>query len=323
MELSSTDEDLNSHQASVTPSNNSPNSNGSNDNSSNQEEQIQQASQSLKESASEEVEFDNGESEQVNSNDQDAMANDEISEQPAQNSEHEEEESEDADDESDDEETHHQSPNVGEVQQGTKEQQVRDGPEIQLERDQEDFQPDENLPIPSLAHLSPAGADDFYPPHSSPPPIPHHYDMPSSSSAEAQIPSSLRNLLEGHFATLHSSITALDTKVEQKTMMLESRLESIEQRLSENVGRQETIQRFTAVRSDQLVQTIGMVVSTLDQVVSTPCSKHKTKSCKTGQVVSTLVQDNVSTLSQVVSTLETFPEHHLGSFGIVCRHYVK
>ncbi|MQL68934.1 hypothetical protein Taro_001209 [Colocasia esculenta] len=32
------------------------------------------------------------------------------------------------------------------------------------------------------------------------------------------------------------------------------------------------------------------VVSTLDQVVSTPCSKHKTKSCKTGQVVSTLVQ---------------------------------
>ncbi|MQL96040.1 hypothetical protein Taro_028706 [Colocasia esculenta] len=32
------------------------------------------------------------------------------------------------------------------------------------------------------------------------------------------------------------------------------------------------------------------VVSTLDQVMSTPCSKHKTKSCKTGQVVSTLVQ---------------------------------
>ncbi|MQM10688.1 hypothetical protein Taro_043585 [Colocasia esculenta] len=32
------------------------------------------------------------------------------------------------------------------------------------------------------------------------------------------------------------------------------------------------------------------VVSTLDQVVSTPCSKHKTKSGKTGQVVSTLVQ---------------------------------
>ncbi|MQM23553.1 hypothetical protein Taro_056619 [Colocasia esculenta] len=57
------------------------------------------------------------------------------------------------------------------------------------------------------------------------------------------------------------------------------------------------------------------VVSTLDQVVSTPCSKHKTKSRKTGQVVSTLVQ--------VVSTLETFSEHHLGSFGTVCRHYLK
>ncbi|MQL70335.1 hypothetical protein Taro_002654 [Colocasia esculenta] len=34
----------------------------------------------------------------------------------------------------------------------------------------------------------------------------------------------------------------------------------------------------------------GQVVSTLDQVVSTPCSKHKTKLGKTGQVVSTLVQ---------------------------------
>ncbi|MQM23084.1 hypothetical protein Taro_056146 [Colocasia esculenta] len=99
------------------------------------------------------------------------------------------------------------------------------------------------------------------------------------------------------------------------------------------------------------------VVSTLDQVVSTPCSKHKIKSCKTGRVVSTLVQfpenllanmgkcvdtstggvdtrqvfqktfwvnwDSVSTLPQVVLTLETFPEQHLGSFGIVCRHYLK
>ncbi|MQL67957.1 hypothetical protein Taro_000251, partial [Colocasia esculenta] len=61
--------------------------------------------------------------------------------------------------------------------------------------------------------------------------------------------------------------------------------------------------------------------STLDQVVSTPCSKHKTKIGKTGQVVSTLVQvvstqclkyktkrssgvdtSPVSTLDQVVST---------------------
>ncbi|MQM09358.1 hypothetical protein Taro_042228 [Colocasia esculenta] len=99
-------------------------------------------------------------------------------------------------------------------------------------------------------------------------------------------------------------------------------------------------------------------VSTLDQVVSTPCSKHKTKSCKTGQVVSTLVQvvstqcikykakrsssvdtspgsvdtrassqntfwpswDSMSTLAHVVSTLEAFPEPLLGWFGTVCRH---
>ncbi|MQL93770.1 hypothetical protein Taro_026417, partial [Colocasia esculenta] len=62
-----------------------------------------------------------------------------------------------------------------------------------------------------------------------------------------------------------------------------------------------------------------VVVSTLDQVVSTPCSKHKTKSCKTGQVVSTLVQmwDSVSTLAQVVSTLDQFSRKPSGSTGIV------
>ncbi|MQL74512.1 hypothetical protein Taro_006872 [Colocasia esculenta] len=40
----------------------------------------------------------------------------------------------------------------------------------------------------------------------------------------------------------------------------------------------------------KLYKNIVRIVSTLDQVVSTPCSKHKTKSGKTGQVVSTLVQ---------------------------------
>ncbi|MQL99949.1 hypothetical protein Taro_032681 [Colocasia esculenta] len=33
--------------------------------------------------------------------------------------------------------------------------------------------------------------------------------------------------------------------------------------------------------------------------------------------------DSVLTLAQGVSTLETFPEHHLGSFGTVCQHYLK
>ncbi|MQM11752.1 hypothetical protein Taro_044662, partial [Colocasia esculenta] len=33
--------------------------------------------------------------------------------------------------------------------------------------------------------------------------------------------------------------------------------------------------------------------------------------------------DSVSTLAQVVSTLEAFPEHHLGGFGTVCRHWLK
>ncbi|MQM21396.1 hypothetical protein Taro_054435, partial [Colocasia esculenta] len=50
----------------------------------------------------------------------------------------------------------------------------------------------------------------------------------------------------------------------------------------------------------KLCKFLVRVVSTLDQVVSTPCSKHKTKIGKTGQVVSTLVQ--------VVSTLDQLPE---------------
>ncbi|MQM15101.1 hypothetical protein Taro_048040 [Colocasia esculenta] len=32
------------------------------------------------------------------------------------------------------------------------------------------------------------------------------------------------------------------------------------------------------------------------------------------------IWDSVSTLAQVVSTLEAFPEHLLGCFGTVCRH---
>ncbi|MQM23797.1 hypothetical protein Taro_056868 [Colocasia esculenta] len=86
----------------------------------------------------------------------------------------------------------------------------------------------------------------------------------------------------------------------------------------------------------KLYKNLVRVVSTLDQVVSTPCSKPKTKSGKTGQVVSTLVQvvstletdsrthlenmGQVSTLAEAVSTLEGLPEHSLGCFGTVCRH---
>ncbi|MQL72176.1 hypothetical protein Taro_004507 [Colocasia esculenta] len=43
-------------------------------------------------------------------------------------------------------------------------------------------------------------------------------------------------------------------------------------------------------KTEAIMQISCKVVWTLDQVVSTPCSKHKTKSGKTGQVVSTLVQ---------------------------------
>ncbi|MQL91227.1 hypothetical protein Taro_023843 [Colocasia esculenta] len=51
-------------------------------------------------------------------------------------------------------------------------------------------------------------------------------------------------------------------------------------------------------------------VSTLDEVVSTLDQLPRTFWVKLGQ----------STLAQAVSTLEGFPEHSLGCFGTVCRH---
>ncbi|MQM09220.1 hypothetical protein Taro_042087 [Colocasia esculenta] len=35
------------------------------------------------------------------------------------------------------------------------------------------------------------------------------------------------------------------------------------------------------------------------------------------------IWDSVSTLDQVVSTLEAFPENLLDQFGTVCRHWIK
>ncbi|MQL80613.1 hypothetical protein Taro_013059 [Colocasia esculenta] len=62
----------------------------------------------------------------------------------------------------------------------------------------------------------------------------------------------------------------------------------------------------------KLYKNLVRVVSTLDQVVSTPCSKPKTKTGKTGQVV--------STRDQVVSTLETASRKPSSRYGTVCRH---
>ncbi|MQL91065.1 hypothetical protein Taro_023678 [Colocasia esculenta] len=53
-------------------------------------------------------------------------------------------------------------------------------------------------------------------------------------------------------------------------------------------------------------------MSTLDQIVSTLETLPRTPSGP--------FWDSVSTLDQLVSTLETFPEHLLGCFGRVCRH---
>ncbi|MQL81374.1 hypothetical protein Taro_013839 [Colocasia esculenta] len=82
------------------------------------------------------------------------------------------------------------------------------------------------------------------------------------------------------------------------------------------------------------VDTVPQIqVSTLVQVVSTQCLKYKAKRSSSVDTSSGGVDtrdssqntfwsswDSVSTLAQVVSTLETFPEHLLGCFGTVCRH---
>ncbi|MQL99587.1 hypothetical protein Taro_032311 [Colocasia esculenta] len=71
----------------------------------------------------------------------------------------------------------------------------------------------------------------------------------------------------------------------------------------------------------------GQVVSTLVQVVSTQCFKYKAKRSSSvdtrdsSQNTFWPIWDSVSTLAQVVSTLEAFLEHLLGCFGTVCRHY--
>ncbi|MQM08559.1 hypothetical protein Taro_041416 [Colocasia esculenta] len=87
------------------------------------------------------------------------------------------------------------------------------------------------------------------------------------------------------------------------------------------------------------MQYLVKVVSTQPMLVSTPCFKHKAKTCKIGQCVDTspssvdtssvlehLLDKTgqvVSTLDQVLSTLVTFPELLLGCIGTVCRHYLK
>ncbi|MQL81856.1 hypothetical protein Taro_014321 [Colocasia esculenta] len=73
----------------------------------------------------------------------------------------------------------------------------------------------------------------------------------------------------------------------------------------------------------KLYKNLVRVVSTLDQVLSTPCSKHKTKSCKTGQVVSTQCikykakrSSSVDTRSSSVDTRDSFQKHS-GHYGTV------
>ncbi|MQM02683.1 hypothetical protein Taro_035451 [Colocasia esculenta] len=94
---------------------------------------------------------------------------------------------------------------------------------------------------------------------------------------------------------------------------------------------------------DTMLQTQGKImqnwsisVDTRSSSVDTRDSSQKTQSTSLYRCVDTRsssvdtrgiprtpfgpIWDSVSTLDQVVSTLEAFPEHLLGQFGTVCRH---
>ncbi|MQL81611.1 hypothetical protein Taro_014071 [Colocasia esculenta] len=100
--------------------------------------------------------------------------------------------------------------------------------------------------------------------------------------------------------------------------------------------------KSSSTQPQQVLNSSLGVVSTLDQVVSTPCSKPKTKIGKTGQVVSTLVQvvstqclkykakrssrvdtSPVSTLDQVVSTPCSKPKTKTSKTGQVVSTLVQ
>ncbi|MQL91850.1 hypothetical protein Taro_024466 [Colocasia esculenta] len=89
--------------------------------------------------------------------------------------------------------------------------------------------------------------------------------------------------------------------------------------------------RHTLTGVDTMPQTQGKIMQNWSSSVDTSSGSVDTVLQIQGKkVVSTLeaaprttfwpIWDSVSTLAQVVSTLETFPDHLLGCFGTVCRH---
>ncbi|MQL83819.1 hypothetical protein Taro_016308 [Colocasia esculenta] len=70
-----------------------------------------------------------------------------------------------------------------------------------------------------------------------------------------------------------------------------------------------------------MLQTQGKIMKNWSSSVDTSLGGVDTRD--SSQNTFWPIGDSVSTLAQVVSTLEAFPEHLLGCFGTVCRHYPK
>ncbi|MQL82502.1 hypothetical protein Taro_014975 [Colocasia esculenta] len=69
---------------------------------------------------------------------------------------------------------------------------------------------------------------------------------------------------------------------------------------------------------DTMLQTQDKIMQNWSSSVDTSSGSVDTRD--SSQKTFWPIWDSVSTLAQVVSTLEAFPEHLLGCFGTVCRH---
>ncbi|MQL93312.1 hypothetical protein Taro_025957 [Colocasia esculenta] len=92
----------------------------------------------------------------------------------------------------------------------------------------------------------------------------------------------------------------------------------------DSVDTRSSVVDTTPQTQDKIVQNWSSSVDTrsgsVDTVLQIQGKKGSVDTRDSSQNTFWPIWDSVSTLAQVVSTLEAFPEHHLGCFGIVCRH---
>ncbi|MQM02898.1 hypothetical protein Taro_035669 [Colocasia esculenta] len=163
----------------------------------------------------------------------------------------------------------------------------------------------------------------------------HSCPAPSDSSGSSSLPEKGR-MIGGSVDTKSSGV---DTMLQTQDKIIQNWSSSVDTRsgsvdtVFQIQGKKCVDTRSGSVDTRGLPRTLfGLFwdsVSTLPQVVSTlvalPEQNTWSGSVDTRDSSHKLSGSNWDsvTLDQVVSTLEGFPEHFLGYFGIVCRHYLK